>query len=1681
MLNIGNLTAPKCATSHDGIIPVTVSGGTPGYTITWGLDGDKELAAPGTTNITDLAGGNYTVTLQDSKGCSVSQSDVRLNAPAALTITTGTVVNVHCHGGNDGQLPVTVAGGVAPYTIAWGGTDYVMNYAGEYTITELTAGSYTVTVTDANQCTAETAAIGITEPDASLLISEVTVANISCNADNEGQHSDGSITVSVTGATGDVTYSTDGVTYQASNVLSDLSAGSYTIYVKDAAGCSATKDTTVGAPAAMTIDDVTLTNPKCVNDANGIIVVTTVSNAQGESKEYALNYGAYQSSNTFENRPAGQYIITVKDAKNCVASRTVTLNQPLALSATATGNAVSCHTSNDGTKNDGSISVTLTNATYPCTYSLNGSVYGDSVDIIAGLTMGTYNVYVKDANGCTANVNSISVGQPAAFTITSATPTAVTVNNGTDGQIAIVATGAVKFLIGTDVYPSSPITGLSAGTYTVVAENDKGCQASVSVIVNEPDALTLTLDATDLTCNNNNSGVITANVTGGVPPYTYSKDGTNYSAENVFSDLAAGSYTIYVKDANNVTKSADTTLTQPSVLTVTPGTITKVTCVDGNNGSVVMAIAGGTAPYTLTYDNNNVTIPAAGDTLIENLSAGTYSMMLIDANGCKLPTTVEIEAIDPLVVVASDTVDVKCNSGNTGSFKVTVSGGTANYILSWGGTHTMDAAGNYTVTDLTAGEYTLTVTDANGCTATTKKVVVSEPSALAMMTGVVGNLSCHGDANGYVPVVVNGGVAPYTIEAGTYSMTMASAGRDTLKNMKGGTYTIKVKDANECEISSDPVTIEEPDTLIITNTVTTNPSCNTANATDASGLLNDGKIEVTATGGIGSYSYSTDGTNYQTSNVLNTLTKGTYTVYVKDENGCITTKDGIEIGEPNAMSVSITATPAKCNGSLDGAATATVTNGVTPLTYAWSSNPPQSNANATILGAGKYPLLVTDANGCTVKDTATITEPDAMTADITIDNHVTCFKGTNGKATVSNLANATGTPTYAWTGSTSTAAVASDLTAGTHTVTITDENGCKLTKSVTLTQPDSLMVDIEVPTGAALQSCTQTVVANVTNATGTVTYSWAGATGSGSDNTATVTGVGAHTVTVTVTNNTCTAQATKSYTATQPDVVIIACGSDEIPGNAAIIAAINNTLSGCSVDASSAVFPAAGATFINDTIIKSNDNTYTVNVKKSMPTITLTASPATLCEGESTTLTATQVAGATYDWGTASTATGNEIVVTPNNQTTYTVTVTYGGCSNNATEQVTVNIRPHIADITTRICTGNELNAEITAGNWTNVTRFDWTVVSNTGVTGAGVNNANDQDETPTHKLEFGQLTNATTAYQTIVYNVNPKDGACYGDAFTVTAIVRPSIENDAQLVFNAPDIEHTLYYGACDTLVNIVTPEFTTSIAEYAGNLVLTNNRSTNNSGAILGRVAPGDNTIIWTLTDSCGNTRNFTQHIIVKYPDCGTVTDANGNTYTSVRIGCECWTTSNLKSTTYASNLGGGEIPVALAYYANEYPDEDANVATFGRLYSWYSAVKVAEGDDNATPATQTASASGYNYVQGVCPAGWALPTREQYDNMMSVVNNTNNLKSDDVNTWLPGANGSNSTGFNAVASGYYDDATDSYFNLMGEAYYWSSSSTTARKGECSYITHTCPILLDRDSNKGMGFSVRCVQREQ
>lgn len=645
-----------------------------------------------------------------------------------------------------------------------------------------------------------------------------------------------------------------------------------------------------------------------------------------------------------------------------------------------------------------------------------------------------------------------------------------------------------------------------------------------------------------------------------------------------------------------------------------------------------------------------------------------------------------------------------------------------------------------------------------------------------------------------------------------------------------------------------------------------------------------------------------------------------------------------------------------------------------------------------------------------------------LAATFTKVKDVTCYGGSDGEIEI-NISDGAAPYTYTLTGPVTRNNVSAhsgvnaveNLAAGFYTITVKDSSGKEVPATpaqITIDQPAKMTPVVLTSTTNPCATGITEIVINATGETG-YTYTWSAPAGV----IATRSGTGDSTLTLSDLG----AATTFNYSVTATNV------------------------DGCTTTA---------------------NGTFTIGAAQ----VEITAGTAELCDGKSTSLTAHAENVASYEWSTSETT---RLINTPADaaagNNTYSVTITnISGCT--ATDTITITTHAAVETVsgtTLDICTGNDFSYTPTTSSTT--LKYTWSIDSNEGVIGVAA-----QYIRTAAPIAGSNLVNNSNEIQTVVYKVTPWEGSCSGTPFTVTINVKPSIEN-ATVSFDHADVNITLYYGACDTLYYVETPTYTTN---YEGTLTLSNNVPSVNSGTILGRIAPGTYTIVWTLTDECGNNKDFSKKYIVSFPPCGTsltAIDNDNNTYQTVRIGCECWTKSNLRTTTYSD---GSDVAFARAYSSQAYPDTTANKANFGLLYTWYSAVNVAEGNDTAEPEVKTASGSGYPYVQGVCPEGWAIPSMAQYYNAVSTVANIDGMKSTDINKWLPEHAGTDESGFSAVGAGFYN-AGLGFESLLGKTWFWSYDQNihTAQSASIGYY---CTEMLNEEQPKGMGFSVRCIKRE-
>ncbi|MBL7894748.1 MAG: gliding motility-associated C-terminal domain-containing protein [Bacteroidia bacterium] len=1087
---------PTCGNNNGSITLGGVTGGTP--TFSYNVNGGAYSTSPPLTN---LGSGTYTIGVIDSKGCTFVKTVVLANAagPTAITLTTSPATCL----GTAGSMSITgVTGGSPAYTFSVNGVS-----TGSVT-GALTAGTHTVLVRDLNGCTFQTTFnIGtVTGPTAGTVVT----TNAACGNAN------GSATVTaVTGGLAPYQYSFNGGPFSTNNFVGSLTAGSYTVIVRDANSCTVAINYVVGNTGSPVSNIAGQTNVSCFGGTNGTFTVNTAGGTPGYS--YTLTPGNITSgTGVYTNLAQGAYVVNVKDAAGCVTTVSVNITQPTALTLTLASVPPLCSGGSNG-----SITGTGGGGTSPYQFSLNGGPFQVG-NTFTGVSSGVYNVTIRDNNNCTLT-QSVQVTQPSGMTLT--------VNSSNANCTAANGTASVSVSGGSPAYTYNWSSGggtaaqtnpLVAGTYTVTVTDVNSCTATAVAVINStPGGTAVISGSVNPSCNGFTNGSMTAGFTGAMSaPISYSW--SNGQNTQTATGLGAGTYTVTLTDAFGCTSSVAGTLSEPGALDIMTGTVA-VSCFNGSNGSATAIYnGGGTPPLTYLWAPGGATTATSS-----NLPAGVYTVTVTDSKGCTAVASATVT--QPTSVTVTSTVTAaNCGQAN-GSATVSATGGTPAYSYTWSTSATGSTLGG-----VVAGTYTITVADAAGCI-TTAAATIPNTSGPTISLATQTNVSCFGGNNGIATTTVTGGATPYIYLWSNGQVT------GTATNLQAGVYTATVTDNNGC-ISSTSVTITQPPALTVTASGT-NPLCfNATNGTANAGVL----------GGTAGYNYAWVPSGSTVSNPTG-LGPGNHIVTVTDANGCIATAS-VSLINPAQMSAAVTGTNVTCFGACNGMANATTSNAIGAVVYFWTGGPaPLTTQNITNLCPGTYSMVATDLNGCTASASVIITQPTQLTASITGIGNASCAGYNDGFATV---APAGGTPayTYSWLPIGGSGSTANNLTAGTYTAVITDAMGCTANAIATVTQP------------AALQSTLTT--ANVTcnglnNGTGNVAYS--GGTGPYTflwlptlNNTSTVNNLPPGTHTIQITDN-LGCITTQTALITQPaalTAVVSASNSNctQANGNACVVA-----------------------------------------------------------------------------------------------------------------------------------------------------------------------------------------------------------------------------------------------------------------------------------------------------------------------------------------------------------------------------------------------------------------------------------------------------------------------------------------------------------------------------------------------
>ena len=971
---------PGCLLPN-GSITAIVSGGTPGFTYLWS-NGFT------TATITNLSAATYTVTVTNNAGCTISNSQT-LNAATSPVISLNALTDVSCNGGADGAIDITIAGGLPSFQFQWS------NGATSEDISGLIAGSYTVTVSDAQLCTS-TSTFTVGQPTPFTITPFVTPA--SCGLAN------GTASVSVSGDTPPYTYLwSTGATNAA---ISGLAAGSYTVTVTGFTGCTGSQTVNVSAGTALLVTIDSVLDINCFSILSGAMYISAGGSAS--PYQYLWNDGSLLEDRS--GIAAGTYSVTVTGTDGCTGTASATINPPSQVSVTFTANAATCGQSN------GSATVLPSGGLLPYTFLWSDNSTTSSV---TNVPAGIYTVTVTAASGCTA-LDSVVIPNFDAPVVNLISQNLPACDGSPTGSILVDASGGQPGYnyLWSNGETTAQVSNLSFGIYTVTVTDANSCSVFSSYDLGTQLQVNLQNFQNNF-CPGGSSGFINITVTGGQTPYNFfwSDGATTQNIQN----LVAGTYTVTVSDFLNCTAQLVFTITDTFAIGIA-GTVNDVSC-SGAGGSIILNVTGGTIPYTYLWSNGDTTADISG------LATGDYTVTVTDDASCTVSAMFTVNSAISLAATFQLIQPVSCAGFSDASISVLASGGQSPYQYLWSNGNTAPLISN-----VPAGIYTVTITDDNGCQSFFKDTI-SEPLPLSYNYTLT-NPSC-GLSNGVISVQANGGTSPFSY------LWSNGTGASTISSIPAGTYTVTVTDSSSCQLDT-------------TFNLTNSGAIQIFSVVDSISCFNvaDGAIDLTIVGGLAPFGFTWINTP-QTTEDVSGLSAGTYSVIVTDFSGC-TASESFTLNQPAPITISFPLLQNASCGNANGGVIANATGAFPTFTYLWSTG--VQNPGLFNIAAGSYTVTATDSKGCKVSNVANISNNTGPVFSSVDSGMVTCFGGNNGFINV-NVTGASPPFSYAWTGSSATVPSLSNLVAGVYTLQVTDAQNCISVRSVTVTQPDSLRIN----------------------------------------------------------------------------------------------------------------------------------------------------------------------------------------------------------------------------------------------------------------------------------------------------------------------------------------------------------------------------------------------------------------------------------------------------------------------------------------------------------------------------------------------------------------------------------------------------------------------------------------------
>ena len=783
---------------------------------------------------------------------------------------------------------------------------------------------------------------------------------------------------------------------------------------------------------------VSQSNIICWQDSNGIASIDSITNGSGN---YTYNWVndinqtiTLSTNNSISNLAQGNYSCTIIDNDwGCSSTNSISISEPTFLNSSISGTNLLCFQDSSGT-----INLTLAGGVSPYSYSWNN---GATTPNLTGLVAGVYSLTITDNNGCVNN-QSITLTEPVQLT-SSYTQTNISCWGESDGNAIVNFFGGTigsnpgdtNYILGWDTllyYLPFPLTefttpvGVPGGIYPYSVTDLNNCILYDTISITQPDLITLSLSSDTICCPGSNSGIAFLIATGGTSTYTYLWNTTPAQTTSFATGLSAGNYTCSVTDANGCTIQESINVYEHAAIN-TFFTIANPLCFGDSNGCIYTNSTGGDGNYTYLWSNGETTAD------ICNLSPGIYSCIVSDGCLCSETILASILAPNEISINMDSLTDITNYGGNDGSIYISSYGGSGTLNISWTSDNGF-LSNDSNITNLSAGFYYLDITDGNSCNYL-DTIELTQPSSLWMNLDLATNTSCFDSCNGVLNITANGGDSTYTYNwTGPNSFTSTN---NDLTNLCAGTYIATVNDG--IITITDTFNIFQPQpitsTLLVDSII-----CHNGFA----------QAEINVWGGTQPFTYNwSNGSNVYTT----TVQTGTHSINVNDQNGC-SINQSFSLTNPDSIISTTSSSTINCFGGNNGSISINILSGGTsPYEFSDDNgiNYQMSNTFSNLL-AGNYSFLISDTNGCLGSVSTELMQPSIITSNTTAIQ-ASCYGYCDGSVSAYALG---GTSPYSYNWSNGTI----NLCAGFYNVIVTDINGCIVSNSAIVNEPDIILINL---------------------------------------------------------------------------------------------------------------------------------------------------------------------------------------------------------------------------------------------------------------------------------------------------------------------------------------------------------------------------------------------------------------------------------------------------------------------------------------------------------------------------------------------------------------------------------------------------------------------------------------------